>query len=486
MTHLRRLLPKWSWAYPVDAHHQLVLAAIGVDDVRSLDAAQRWLSTYDIDDARFRDHRLWLAVIARFGQELRDHLAYPRLIGLQRMLWTKSRMAVQEAKASLHSLRRAGIELLLIKGASRLAVDETAGKHRVACDIDVVVRPECMVPAFDILVAENWNPSPGTSPQYLREHLASTRGINMFRGHFGDIDLHSRPFHPGQGSEAEDCELWDTAQSAAFAGTSVLVPRCEDRIALAIAHGGLDGHTHSDWLVDSAMILRTEKCDWQRLQNVIQSRKLAVPAAVTFHYLQERLGFEIPSDFLQQLARAAHHHPLRLVSGLIQVRPKDRVGPLGSVLRGFVKLHRKTIGTRRLPARVKDRELAVRRVAGNTSSAAGSFVDSYRLETPPESPRNGTLAVDIVLDVQAPAMRRRIEMEINSGDAHLCRIRFRHWAGKKRPLRLRLSGTINSLVAGETLELVSRPGKQLRNHAGASERERYDRLPFRVISCRLG
>ena len=59
------------------------------------------------------------------GKQLRDHAAYPRLVGLQRMLWTKSRLAIQEATASLHRLREAGIELLLIKGASRLALDDS-------------------------------------------------------------------------------------------------------------------------------------------------------------------------------------------------------------------------------------------------------------------------------------------------------------------------------------------------------------------------
>ncbi len=221
----RWLFPKWSWAFPVGSHHQLIRAAIGADEQQSLEAARSWLTEHNINDAQFRDHRLLLAIVSRFGQTLGDHAAYPRLVGLQRMLWTKSRLAIQEATATLQSLRAAGIELLLIKGASRLALDEAAGKQRVAWDIDVVVKPECMLRAFDILIAENWSPSPGTSPQYLRERLASTRGMNLFRGDFGDLDLHSRPFHPGQGGENEDAVLWDAALPASFAGTTVCIPR---------------------------------------------------------------------------------------------------------------------------------------------------------------------------------------------------------------------------------------------------------------------
>ncbi len=479
------LFPKWSWAFPVGSHHQLVLAAIGRDDALSLKAARNWLTSHDIDQAQFRDHRLLLAIVARFGRQLCDHSAYPRLLGLQRMLWTKSRLAIQEATGTLHSLRASGIELLLIKGASRLALDEGAGKQRVAWDIDVVVKPECMLRAFDILIAENWCPSPGTSPQYLRERLASTRGINLFRGDFGDLDLHSRPFHPGQGGDNEDAALWNAAQPAKFAGTSVYVPRCEDRIALALAHGGLDGHTHSDWLVDCSLILRAETCDWQRLQEIILSRQLAVPAAITFYYLRDTLAFDVPADFLEQLSRAAMRRPLAMYSGLIQARPKDRAGPLGQLCRAIAKRQRKVAGLRRMPAQIKDCELAVRRVRVTDASMAGAFVGSYRLDRPPQRHQQGKLDIDIVLDVQTTSTRRRIEMEINSPTAHLARIRFRTWAKRQRPLRLRLSGTIANPASDETLELVSRPSKQLRRYASPSERERYERIPFRVISCHV-
>ena len=457
MSLARWLYPKWSWAFPVGAHHQLVLAAIGRDDAQSLEAARNWLTAHDIDDAHFRDHRLLLAIIARFGQELRDHAAYPRLIGLQRMLWTKSRMAIQEATGSLRRLREAGIELLLIKGASRLALDDSAGKQRIAADIDVVVRPERMLDAFDILIAENWSASPGTSPQYLRERLASTRGINLFRGDFGDLDLHSRPFHPGQGGENEDAALWDASQPATFAGTSVRVPCCEDRIALALAHGGLDGHTHSDWLVDCALLVRSEMCDWERLQNILLTRGLSVPAAITFHYLRDSLDFDIPSDFLAPLSQAARRRPFKMCSGLIQARPKDRTGPLGQVLRAIAKKQRKTSGFRKMPARIKDRQLSVRRAAVATDGGAGEFVASYRLDLSPECHPRQTIDIDILLDIQPTSTRRRIEMEINSASTHLCRIRFRTWLKKRGPLRLRLSGTIPNPAPHQTLELVSRP-----------------------------
>ena len=104
-----------------------------------------------------------------------------------------------------------------------------------------------------------------------------------------------------------------------------------------------------------------------------------------------------------------------MYSGLIQARPKDRTGPLGQVLRALAKKQRKTAGFRQMPARIKDRKLAVRRVRCRHGCAwAGAFVGSYRLDRSPECHQQGTLDIDILLDIQTTSTRRRIEMEINS------------------------------------------------------------------------
>ena len=486
MPKLRQLLaPKLSWAFPTGAHHQLILAAIGQDHEASLDAAHTWLSENDIDEAEFRDHRLLLAVSARFGTELKKHSAYPRLVGLQRMLWTRSMMAMQEARPSLARIAEAGHEMLLIKGAACLASGAAASKQRVAYDIDLVVRPEFMAPVFDILVDEDWTPSPGTTCQYIREHLASTRSINLFKGNWGDIDLHRQPFHPGQGGSIEDAQLWETSQPAKLNGVPVRIPSSEDRVALAIAHGGLDGHAHSDWLVDCATILQGESIDWQRLGKTILSRRSAVSAAITFQYLHERLGFEIPSDFMQTLATSASSQLSALYVGLVQARPKDRSGPAGQVIRAIAKKVRKLSGRRHLPAKAKDRELSVRRVAVEGVRDASTFVTSFRIVSPPECKKKSNLDVDIILDIKPPAARRRIELEIGSVDTHLCRARFRKWAKNDAPLRLHLSGTIDNPPTDSDLELISRPSRQLRSFASEEEKQRYESLAFRVVSCKV-
>jgi hypothetical protein len=481
----RLLLPQLSWAFPRGQHHLLIAAAISSDREASLAAAHRWLNENDIDDAIFRDHRLLLAVAARFGTELKQHAAYPRLVGLQRMLWTRSMMARQEASPCLARIAAAGHSMMLIKGAAQLAARSLAGKQRVAYDIDVVVKPEAMTPVFQILCDEGWTPSPGTTGQYIREHLASIRGLNLFKGDWGDIDLHSRPYHPGQGGTREDARFWAAARPASLNGTELLVPQPEDRIALAIAHGGLDGHTHSDWLVDCATILREESFDWHLLGEIVAARGIEVPAAVTFHYFQEQLGFQIPPEFLRKVTANANRQGWGFYAGLIQVRPKEQSGPIGQLMRAMAKKYRMISGNRHMPTKAKDRLLAVRRVAAKKESNASSFGQVYRLDLPENHCNRSDLKVDIVLDLQPTASKRRIEMEICSSEAHLCRIRYRKWNSRQEPIRLHISGTVPNPSAGSELELISRPSRQLRRHASEPERARYEPLAFRVVSCQV-
>lgn len=487
---LELLFPHFSWAFPRGSHHQLILAAIGKNHHESLEAAHGWLSDNDIDHATFRDQRLLMAVSARFGRELKNHSEYPRLIGLQRMLWTRSMIAMQEAKSSLARIAKSGHEMLLIKGASHVAIRSMASKQRVSADIDIVVKPECMAPVFDMLVEENWTPQGVESHRYLRGRLSTRWNQNFIKGNCGNIDLHSRPFWPGLGGQLEDSRLWEAARQATLSGIPVRVPQPEDLVALAIGHSGLDGHTHSDWLVDCATILRNEKVDWQRLNDILLSRQIAVPAAITFRYFKDKLDFEIPEYILRQLTKSATRHLSKLYFGLIQARPMDRLGPFGQVMRRFAFKQRRKSCFRHMPARPKDRILCVRRLDAIDHCDSGSFVKSYQLKSRSDCKDSPTmLYVEIVLDVQPPSSRRRIELEINSADAHLCRIRFRKWARRKwsqedGPWRLHFSGTVHNPTVNSKIELVSWSSRLL-DHAFESENERYESLAFRVVSCKV-
>src|SRR5690606_2597074 len=61
--------------------------------------------------------------------------------GVERLLWTQSRLALDSARPALAVLANEGIEVMAIKGAARSVVNIAELRGRVANDIDLLVRP---------------------------------------------------------------------------------------------------------------------------------------------------------------------------------------------------------------------------------------------------------------------------------------------------------------------------------------------------------
>lgn len=240
------------WAWPAGGLDQLLIAAACPDEGRARSAAHAWLATHDVDAVEYRDHRLLATIVDRCGTTLANLPAGPRLAGLQRQLWTRSRMAIAQAATALRRLTEAGIPVMLLKGAARIAAEPGAARSRLAHDVDAVVPPDRFADAVEGLAAAGWTASSGESQLCLRAHAPAIRAVNFFRDRFGDVDLHQWAYGDGRFHAVLDRALWEQARPAEFFGVPVFIPSDTDRAALAIVNSGLDAHAHSDWLVDCA------------------------------------------------------------------------------------------------------------------------------------------------------------------------------------------------------------------------------------------
>jgi hypothetical protein len=475
-----RRFPDYGWSWPTGGLDQLLKAALFPDEDASAACAARWLDENDIDVVSFREHRLLAAISDRFGRKLAGHSAHPRLVGLQKMLWTKSRMAMREAEPALKAMVDAGCQVMLVKGASRIALNASAQRGRVAHDIDILVRPQDMQTAFDVLRDGEWQIATGVSPQYLRTRLASLRSMNFFKGKFGDIDLHQLAYDGSQRSEEDDLAIWQRAESAEFSGVSVLVPSPADRIALAIAHGGLDAHTHSDWLVDCAVAIHGGDVDWDVFLDVVARRGLAVAAAVALSYLALEIGVAAPDEVLGRVLEMADRTGLSRWSALLQAKPRTDFGRLVWLSRGLAKqlrLRRKSGRLRQEPSAKAWRGRPARR---DPLEAPAPSVFSQAIPCPPGV---GEMMLDITVRMSVPPVRRRIEMEINADDHHVARLRamaIRRSGGERV---LHFSGKVTLDGQTHALTLEARPSRQFRQWDDAAAVAAYGALPFQLISA---
>ncbi|MES0060945.1 nucleotidyltransferase family protein [Mesorhizobium sp. M0041] len=482
MRRIGRRFPDYGWSWPTGGLDQLLKAALLPDEEAAGRYAARWLDENDIDHAAFREHRLLAAISDRFGRKLAGHPAYPRLVGLQKMLWTKSRLAAREAEPALQAMIDAGCAVMLIKGASRIAVNASAQRGRVAHDIDMLVRPQDMIAAFDVLSERNWQIATGVSPQYLRTRLASLRSMNFFKGSFGDIDLHQLAYDGSQQSAEDDLAIWQRALSADFNGVRVLVPSPADRMALAIAHGGLDAHAHSDWLVDCAVAIESGAVDWGVFADIVAKRGLAVAAAVALSYLCLEIGIAVPEAELAKTIELADRAGLSRWSSLLQAKPRTDFGGLVWLSRGFAKQLR----LKRKKGRLQHPTPAAVWRGRPTLRKARATPEPFALsQALPRPDRTGEMMLDVTVRIVVPPVRRRIEMEINAGGGHVARLRSMviSSAGGGRVLRFRGKVTVDD--TGRPLVIEARPSRQFRNWDNEAEVAAYGALPFQLLSARF-
>ena len=474
---ITRRFPDYGWAWPTRDLDLLLKAVLLRDDGEAIAAAPSWLAAHDLDEATFREHRLLAALSDRFGKRLSSSPAYPRLVGLQRMLWTRSRMALRDSSEALGVLARAGMEFMFIKGASRIALDPDAQRGRVSHDIDVLLKRTDMRTAFSVLIDSGWQATTGAGSLRLGDQAENCRAMNFFKGDFGDIDLHSLAYHPIHADETDDDALWARSVPAALGGIPGRAPAASDRMALAIAHGALDAHTHSDWLVDMDSCMRHGPVGWHDLLATLRARRIGVPAASALSYLAQEIGAPVPADVMREVLDMADHAGLGRRLALLECKPRSDFTAFTAIARGVVKQVRLLRGkrlARRIPETVWRCHLAGPASDGRARSAMGA-------EFPAQGP--GAIRIGISLTVRLPKKRRRIDWELSTPTRHLAVLRYRTILPFGGLRRLTFAGTV-TLAPDETVLLVSaRPSRFLRPGASADAVETYGAVPF--VDARL-
>lgn len=479
MRRITRRFPDYGWAWPAGAHDQLLQSVLVADEPDALRRARTWLDTTNIDDAPFRDHRLLATVAHRFGRSIADHPTYPRLIGLQRNFWAQAQFARREAEPALARLVALQIPFILLKAASRTALDPSAEKSRVARDIDLLVRPEDMVRAFDALTGMGWQPSSGASAQFQRTQLPATRALNLFAGRFGDIDLHQYAYPAGGDDETD---LWRHAVPARFGNVPALVPGPEDRAALAIAHGVLDAHAHSDWLVDCAIALGEPGFDWDRFNAIIADRDLSIGAAVTLSYIAESGGIAVPSAVIEKAVADADRQAGRW-GALLQAKPRTDIGPTLNALRWVAKERRKRGARQSRPVAPSSPVIRGHKQGDGVAEATPTpFAPTHRLELPASVFGGTPTRLAVVVRVALPPYARRIELEINGPASHVARLRYRKHGKSAGTELLRFEGAVTLSRDEGPLTVESRPVRQVRDSEPPDVVARFGAVPFQIVS----
>ncbi len=474
--------PERSW--PRGTVDLLLKAALSPEPL-AREAWRAWTTERDFDDVTWWEMRLLTAVALRLP--VLDPLSplRPRVDGLAKQLWTRTQLALREVAAGFDRFAAAGIPLIVFKGGAQYAEGLGLGTRRIIGDVDILVRPEHALAALDVLDADGWTATNGESVEYLRRVAPVRLSGNFRKGEYGEIDLHTSPYHFARIVPALDEELWRTARPAQLALRPVLVPDPTHAALLLLAHSATSDS--GDWAIDLAVRIERQAIDWQRLAELAARRGLVPACGAGLRYLAQGLGLALPEAALRAFEALPVPFGERLkywsnvrdrTDRTLIERAANRVADRLLARQGFslvVKDRRAITVTRpRLP---------LRWLAG-AARAVGPLPEDealvHSLVLPPVAPG---AALVIRLTLATPPISRRLFFDVTADGMAVARLRSRAGGSARagRPLRRIFHvGLPPGATGAVTLRIEARPVRFVVETASEADKAAIVPLPFRL------
>jgi hypothetical protein len=280
---------------------ELLLQAALLQGKNSIEAWERWKSSVDIEHLDIGSHRLLPHLYRNLHNQGVEDPLMGKFKGVYRRTWYDNQLLFHHVSTLLSSLRDAGIETIVLKGAALALLHYKDSGLRPMNDFDVMVHAEQTSAAIALMRELGWNPMP-RSPEALTESYLSIVNSHGFVHNAGrECDLHWHLFPECCQADA-DKDFWE--QSVPFqihnVPTRSLTPT--DQLLHVCVHGAeWNPVPPLRWVADAMMIMKTAPIDWDRLIAQARKRRLILPLRDTLDYLHSKLAAAVPSGILPSL-----------------------------------------------------------------------------------------------------------------------------------------------------------------------------------------
>jgi hypothetical protein len=260
----------------------LLRAAIGPADDAPAAYAQ-WRDTVDLDTLEPGGVRMLPLLTAR-AEALGDAEAMDRIGKVVRFAWLRTQMLISAVLPGVEALIRAGLPVVLVKGAAVVAHSGGAWQLRPMDDLDVAVPREGAVRAARALLAAGLTApglpaDPGTSRLFEQVHALDFRAAPG-----AELDLHWQVIH-GSLHPTASGEFFDRAVPAPLRDMNLRALAREDTLLEVLVHGARPSDKRSlQWAGDAALLLQGRPdgspLDWELLaRTAVRHRVQAVVGA---------------------------------------------------------------------------------------------------------------------------------------------------------------------------------------------------------------
>jgi hypothetical protein len=321
--------------------NQLLVKTALLSGSAAREAGVAWLNSVDIEAPHEGSRRLFSLAYDNLRRENVDHPLMPILKGSKRYNWYKNRLLFRAVDPVITALKRAGVEVILLKGAALVSLYYRDYALRAMKDVDLLVPFDKAVAATNLLVSLGWYPKiPITA---LESQLRYDNARSFYDQNRQNIDLHWHMLPSCVGPHSDD-SFWEASREIPFESNQVRVLHPADQFLHACAHGAEWGRPASvEWIADAIFMLReTPNFDWDRLQAQARMRELTVCLREALYYLHDTLDAPVPAEVMNSLAvaRVSDDETQRYVD-VINYEPGH--GPLatfGELLRRYDRISR--------------------------------------------------------------------------------------------------------------------------------------------------
>jgi Uncharacterised nucleotidyltransferase len=282
----------------------LLKAALCQDKAVAAEALDRWWAGIaDFDDVRGTDANLFPQVYWNLGSQIRDATLRARLKGTARHHWVRNQYLIANGGQLLDLLSRAGVPVLLLKGAAIASTMDDDLGLRTMSDCDMLVPRSRALEVIDLLARSDLL-EPGRIDQ---RDLDVIHGITLAlrKNRHANFDLHWRPLRSVGAVELAE-EMFASAKPAAFAGRGCLAPCPEHLVFHAIAHGfDWSPYPRYDWLIDVIKVLRRTagSFDWDKLAFSALHYRFGYMVGAALEEGRDKAGIDVPDAVLRRLRR---------------------------------------------------------------------------------------------------------------------------------------------------------------------------------------
>jgi hypothetical protein len=289
---------------PTPAQELLLKACLGsgADVVRYW---ERWRQQTDLEDIDDASQRLIPLLYRRLLAEgVEQHPLLEKYGGIYKRSWFRNGLLFNEAATLVRAFDTAAIPTMILKGMVLALSHYPDRGARPMADFDLLVPASQARASIELMRAQGWKAKYDGAPESLAAHPGIFVATPFTRGGRAEVDLHCHALARCVGAAA-DRNFWSHARRLDFDGISTRALDDTDLLLQVCVHGSVWNPVPPvRWVPDAALIVKSGRVDWHRLESDALEYQLVLPMRETLGYLFEKMECAVPESFLSSLRQA--------------------------------------------------------------------------------------------------------------------------------------------------------------------------------------